>query len=238
MKKYLAVCLIVVLVISVSHCASVFADETMPGGDFAVALNDKRDYLTLVNNDHPYEFGGEYDEALQEDLIYVSDCLAIPTPVEKAAALAFSELVADLHMQGVDIALFSAYRTEDDQQWVYDNYAELDGWGESNTVMKPGFSEHHTGLMIEYMVWYNGGDESAPWEWYTVSAERASDPYYQPIWDTMAKYGFILRYPEGKESITGITYEPYELRFVGSSQIATDIMSQGLCLEEYLEQQH
>ncbi len=51
----------------------------------------------------------------------------------------------------------------------------------------------------------------------------------------LADYGFILRYLEGKDEITGYSYEPWHLRYVGSSEIAKNIMDQGLTLEEYLE---
>lgn len=207
----------------------------LPLDDFAIAMNEHRDYLILVNDDHPYEFGGQYDQLLADDIIYVADCYGEPTPVEKAAYLAFTELQADLRAKGIDIALYSAYRSELDQQWVVDHYGNLEGWSDTNKVIQPGYSEHHTGLMIEFVAWYNGGDENADWVWTTVTAERASDPFYDPIWESLANRGFILRYPNGKESITGVPYEPYELRFVGSSNVAVEIMGKGLCLEEYLD---
>lgn len=246
----IATCLLLVVSVALTACGTgaqgasktsssagelVLPKYELPEDSFAVAMNEHRDYLVLVNEGHPYVFGDTYDELLQDDIIYVADCYGEPTPVEKAAYLAFTELQADLHAQGIEIALFSAYRTETDQQWVYDHYAGLEGWSETNRVVEPGFSEHHTGLMIEYVVWYNGGDEKADWEWYTVTAERAKDPYYAPIWKTLAKYGFILRYPEGVEKFTGMPYEPYELRFVGSSAIAKEITDAGESLETYLD---
>ena len=137
---------------------------------------------------------------------------------------------------GIYIELDSARRSVAEQQDIMDRFIEKYGAEyAAKTVAQPGYSEHHTGLMIEFVVWYNGGDDSAEWTWYTVTAERATDPYYQPIWSTLAKYGFIERYPAGKEDITGVTYEPYELRFVGSSAVATEIAAQGICLEEYAQ---
>lgn len=215
--------------------AEATADKVyqLPNDDFAVAMNERRDYLIMVNDDHKYEFGGSYDQLLQDDIIYVADCNGEPTPVEKAAYLAFSELQADLHAQGIEIALYSAYRTEADQQWVVDHYGNKPGWSDTNKVSKPGCSEHHTGLMIEYVVWYNGGDPNAERVWTTVTAERASDPFYAPIWSSLAKHGFILRYPDNQEPVTGVPYEPYELRFVGSSEVAAKIADAGT-LERYL----
>lgn len=209
----------------------------LPDDSYAVAMNDMRDYRIIVNEQHPYEFGGVYDQLLQDDLVYVADCYGEPTPVEKAAYLAFSQLQADLHERGIEIALYSAYRTEADQQWVVDYYGNRKDWSETNKVMQPGYSEHHTGLVIEYVVWYNGGDEKADWEWTTVTADRAKDPYYAPIAAALADHGFIMRYPDGKESVTGVPYEPYELRFVGSSNIARYIAETGVCLEEITQEE-
>ena len=104
-------------------------------------------------------------------------------------------------------------------------------------MSKPGFSEHHTGLLLNIVVWWP--DEGNPNEkiWTTETAERqAKDPDYQVIHDNLADFGFIDRYPAGKEDITGTPCEPYEIRFVGSSLVAHEIMDNGICLEEYLEQ--
>lgn len=201
---------------------------------FAIALNPTRDYLVLVNDEHEYQFGGMYDSELQRDIVYVSDCYGELTPVEKGAYAAFSLLGQHLHDEGIDIRVYSAYRTKDDQQWVYDYYSNLDGWSDTNKVAKPGFSEHHTGLLINIVAWW---PELA--EWATETPERtAEDPeFFGKIHDSLADYGFIDRYPDGKEDITGYPAEPYEIRFVGSSKIAHEIMDNDLTLEEYLEAQ-
>lgn len=202
---------------------------------FAVGLNPERDYLILVNEEHPYEFGGAYDQLLQQDLIFVSDSEGIPTPIEKGTNLAFSMLKQKLLTEGIQIELYSAYRTKDDQQWVYDNYGNLEGWSETNKVMQPGYSEHHTGLMVEIVIWAE--DEEGNMAWMTETPERqAAHPEFAKIHQTLADFGFIDRYPLGKEEITGVPYEPYEIRFVGSSKVAHEIMDNNLCLEEYLQQ--
>lgn len=197
---------------------------------FAVAMNSKRDYLILVNERKPYEFGGKYDKMLQNDLIWVSDTDGVPTPVEKGAYLAFSMLKAELlNRFGINIELYSAYRTEEDQDWVYRHYTSIEG-GEARNIALPGCSEHHTGLVIDFHVRRHG-------EWVCETEEmQTSDSYYEPIRELLADYGFIERYPAGKELITGIICEPNEIRFVGSSATAHKIMDDGLCLEEYLHE--
>lgn len=217
-----------------SHCSAPAAEESPD--TFAVALNPARDYLIVVNDANEYKFDGVYDKELQNDIIYVSDNGGWLTPIEKGANAAFTLLKQRLREKGVEIELYSGYRTKDDQQWVYDYYSNLEGWSETNKVMKPGFSEHHTGLLLNIVVWWP--DEANPdtYVWTTETAERQKkDPNFRIIHENLADFGFVDRYPAGKEAITGMPSEPYEIRFVGSSKVAHAIMDNNLCLEEYLQ---
>ena len=199
--------------------------------EFIYGLNPERDYLILVNDEHEYVFGGTYDQLLQQDLIYVTDFQGDATAIEKGANAAFSMLKHQLFGEDIYIELYSGYRTEDAQQWVYDYYSNLEGWSETNHIAKPGFSEHHTGLLLNIVIWWPKIEA-----WATETPERtAEDPeFFAKIHNTLADYGFIDRYPEGKEDVTGYPAEPYEIRFVGSSKVAHEIMDNGLTLEEYL----
>lgn len=221
----------VLMLIVLSGCA----DEVGKEPDvFALGLNPERDYLILVNAEHEYEFDGSYDRDLLRDIIYVSDTEGVATPVEKGTYLAFSQLKQRLHEKGIQIELYSAYRTKADQEWVYRTYGKKKGWSETNRVMEPGFSEHHTGLMVNFQVYWP--DENGDYVWTTETAERQKEiPELVTIRDNLADFGFIERYPVGKEDITGVPCEPYEIRFVGSSDVAHEIMDNNLCLEEYLE---
>ena len=94
----------------------------------------------------------------------------------------------------------------------------------SMNVTVPGTSEHHLGLALDiltggYTTMDDGFGETKAGEWL---AQNAPD------------YGFILRYPAGKEEITGIVYEPWHFRYVGK-EYAKDITEKGVCLEEYLK---
>ncbi len=198
-------------------------------------LNPELDYLILVNDDHPYDFNSDYALALQDSLIKVPDVYGEATPVEEATYIAFTKLQADLAANGIIIGLFSAWRSMEDQQAVYDYYSNLDDWANSNKVMLPGYSEHHTGLVINFFAWHQFDGDAAP-VWCTITAERQAEiPEYQIIRDTLADYGFIERYPAGKEAFTGVPCEPYEIRFVGYSNIAHAIMDNNYSLEEYLD---
>lgn len=214
-------------------CLGISAGAEEKEDPFAVALDPQLNYLTVVNDNHPYVFNGSYDLELKGDLVYLSDIYGYATPVEKATALAFTQLQTALRDQGMIIGLYSGYRTYEDQEWVYKYYSSLENWANDNKVQHPGFSEHHTGLVLDIMILYSeDGNEPV---WYTETAERQQTiPYFELLHETLADYGFIDRYPAGKEMYTGVPCEPYEIRFVGSSAIAHIITDNNLCLEEYL----
>ena len=129
---------------------------------------------------------------------------------------------------GVYPVIGEAYRTAEEQEEIMQNYiseylelgyseegakAEAEKW-----VAKPGTSEHQLGLALDI----NADTDYSSNE--TVYGWLAQNAY---------KYGFILRYPEGKENITGIDYEPWHYRYVGTIA-AEEIYKSGECLEEYL----
>ena len=197
-------------------------------------LSPSLDYLTVVNESHPYEFGGDYDTALQDRLVYLPDVYGEATPVEAATASAFQSLQADLAEKGTIIGLYVGYMTAEDQSASYDYYSSIEDWNNTNTLKQAGYSEHHTGLMLNILIWHKGPEDAVP-IWYTETAARQeSIPEFAIVHQTLANHGFIDRYPAGKESITGTKCEPFEIRFVGSPEIAHAIMDNNLTLEEYL----
>lgn len=135
---------------------------------------------------------------------------------------------------GINLMICSAYRSYDRQKTLFNNkinklmsegmtYLEAYKVGSMNVTV-PGTSEHHLGLALDiltgsYTKMDDGFGDTEAGKWL---AENASD------------YGFILRYPKGKEDITGIVYEPWHFRYVGRDY-AKDIEKRGVCLEEYLK---
>ena len=87
---------------------------------------------------------------------------------------------------------------------------------------RPGSSEHQTGLALDINT-------------ASVQAHFENTPTYAWLVEHCAEYGFILRYPEGKERITGYRFEPWHYRYVGREH-AEEIMRRGLTLEEYLQE--
>lgn len=128
----------------------------------------------------------------------------------------------------------SCYRTIEGQKRLYENKVNaLMGRGmtrekaeveAATEVKRPGQSEHHTGLAVDI----TGSGYSS----LEQSFERTAA--FKWLYENCADYGFILRFPKNKENITGVIYEPWHYRYVGK-EVAKEIMSQGLCLEEYLE---
>ncbi len=132
----------------------------------------------------------------------------------------------------------SGYRSVDHQRanfnQTYEGYLN-EGYSEEEALNKtkeyltePGHSEHHTGLALDIVdeEWIVAGNGLIPD--YDTQASQ------QWLVDTMADYGFILRYPAGKEEITGIQYESWHFRYVGEEN-AQFMVAQDLVLEEYIE---
>ena len=95
-------------------------------------------------------------------------------------------------------------------------------------VAVPGYSEHHTGLALDICIKVNG---ELVYENEDMIADRDT---FSKIHAKLADYGFILRYLENKDDITGYSYEPWHLRYIDSPEIAKEIMSKDITFEEYL----
>lgn len=120
---------------------------------------------------------------------------------------------------GITLWMKSGYRSYYDQQYIYNNYVKRDGQAEADTYSaRPGHSEHQTGLAYDLNSTSNDFADTAEAKW---------------IAENCYKYGFILRYPKGKEEITGYIYEPWHVRYLGVEK-ATEVYESGLCLEEFL----
>lgn len=113
----------------------------------------------------------------------------------------------------------SGYRSYATQQTLYNNYVAQDGQAKADTYSaRPGYSEHQTGLTMDFAPIADSFKSSAAYAWLTANAY---------------KYGWIERYPETKVSVTGYSYEPWHWRYVGV-EVATDMHNKNvLTLEEY-----
>ena len=133
-----------------------------------------------------------------------------------------------------DIQAVSGYRSASTQDYLYwrkvqqyrdAGYSEYDAQLTGGTVVKrPGYSEHNCGLAIDL-----GGSGD-----FSLETTFENTEAFAWLMDNCADYGFILRFPKGKEDVTGVIYEPWHYRYVGT-EAAKYIMENDLCLEEYLE---
>ena len=128
---------------------------------------------------------------------------------------------------GISLYLKSAYRSYRTQKTMYYNRLQSNGGKDDGWVTKPGASDHQTGL----------GCDVVPRSWRdkSMNEKMASDEACVWMAEHCHEFGFILRYPEDKQDITEINYEPWHMRYVGNPA-ATYIMENGLCLEEFQEQ--
>ena len=138
--------------------------------------------------------------------------------INKQAEEALNKMIEAAKKDGIHIFNFSGYRSFDFQYEVY--WKAFDNYGREyaeKSIARPGFSEHQTGLAFDI----NGIDPE-----FEIQKEG--------IWckEHAREFGFILRYPKGKEHITGYKFEPWHFRYVGIEN-AKKIEATGLCLEEY-----
>ena len=139
--------------------------------------------------------------------------------VDKTAKASLTELQEAANKAGFNIPLISGFRSYDTQKNLYNNYVARDGEEKANTYSaKPGQSEHQTGLAFDVGALDDNYGQTPAGKWLAENAY---------------KYGFILRYPKGKEAITGYQYEPWHIRYVGNKD-AAKIYEKGVTLEEYL----
>ena len=143
--------------------------------------------------------------------------------LRKEAKENFEKLSSDAKKIGYSIIAVSAYRDYDYQENLFNNYVKEKGENYAlKCSAKAGHSEHQTGLSVDVMGSNNDYDQfekSKEFDW------MKNNSY---------KYGFILRYPKGKEYITGFKYEPWHYRYVGI-EAANEIYNKKITLEEYLK---
>ena len=180
--------------------------------------------LLLVNNRHP----------IPEDYEFTLGTIRGSLQCDERIIPPFLSMLQAAKEDGITLEVCSPYRTLDRQEYLFDRkivrymkrgMSYMDAYKLAARVVNvPGTSEHQIGLALDiYTDSYKSLDEGF--------GETAAG-----IWlrEHCAEYGFILRYPKGKEYITGIEYEPWHFRYVGKTA-ATEIMEQGLTLEEFVE---
>ncbi|MDO7880771.1 M15 family metallopeptidase [Salinibacterium soli] len=189
----------------------------------AQSIDDPASYWVVVNKQRPLMIP-DYEAV---------DLVAVPVPyinepyLRQAASDAVVQMFAAITAEtGLQLQAQSAYRSYSTQVSVYQGWVDSLGQeGADLTSARPGHSEHQTGLAIDVNALPDQGCALEPcW---------GATPHAQWIAANAYRFGFIVRYPDGKTPITGYEYEPYHLRYVGV-ELATEMHNTGVTtLEEF-----
>lgn len=185
-------------------------------------IANPNDYLTLVKKGF-YLNDYEPDDLVEFEEKYVAPTCDHPQ-LRKKAADALMKMIKDAEKEDMHLLLNSGYRSYDEQVKIYNETKEK--YGElyaSEYVATPGASEHQTGLGIDMTA------QSVVDKQRLVFGDTEE---YKWVVKNCAKYGFIVRFTEGTDGITGISHEPWHLRYVGKD-VAKVITNNKWTLEEY-----
>ncbi|HLR79752.1 MAG TPA: D-alanyl-D-alanine carboxypeptidase family protein [Bacillota bacterium] len=189
-------------------------------------IENPYDVLALINKEHALP--AEY---IPEDLVtpdvrfpFTED---LPKKqMRKVAARALEDLFKDADDAGLDLFAQSGYRSYERQEAIFAANIEKNGEKAANKYSaRPGESEHQSGLTM---------DVTSPGVEYDLVIAFEDTPEGKWIKKHASDYGFIIRYPKGKEDITQYQYEPWHLRYVGK-KAAKEIMQEDITLEEYVD---
>ena len=185
------------------------------------------DYLMVVNKENKLS-----KNFIPKDLVLVPTIIKGSVDVDrkiylnKVVATKWLELKKYMDNLGYSIDISSVYISYEYQEKLLSKFVEKKGLEEALRIAAlPGTSEHQTGLCFDYEKVYFEEDKMK-------TGLKEDDIEYKIVKDIAYKYGFIIRYPNGKEKITGYKFEPWHLRYVGI-QNAKEIYENDLTLEEY-----
>ena len=188
-------------------------------------IQNPTNFMVLVNKEFSLPDGYTPEDLVRPNVLFsFGDQDIEKSYMRQDAATALETMFAEAKKQGIHLFAVSGYRSFDRQTQVYS--AEVNKFGEEKAALAvaiPGTSEHQTGLSMDL------SSQSAKFELSEQFGETVEGKW---IAANAHLYGFILRYPKGKEGITGYKYEPWHFRYVGK-EAATIIYEKGWTLEEF-----
>ena len=216
----------------VSENSSSASPESSKGTDKknTDSAADAKPAEPAADADEPSEDSSKAEHSIEvkEGITYIDGVLivnktySLPSDynpgINADAKKAFDEMASAAWADNIGLFICSGFRSYQEQETVYNGYAANRGTEEADKVSsRPGHSEHQSGLAMDVN---------------TTDFSFEGTP--EAIWieQHCADYGFIIRFPKGKEDITGYEYEPWHIRYVGK-ELAHTLMDNGLCLEEY-----
>lgn len=188
--------------------------------DKSTFYNNKNNDLILVNKENSLSSDYKPDNLVKPNIVFLDSSVEEEKYMQQEAATALEELFQNAKQNNITLIGSSAYRSYQTQVNIYNKYYRQKGSSYTKQyVATPGESEHQTGLAIDVT------NPSRCFDKTSVEAQWIDNNAY--------KYGFILRYPENKEDVTGYNYEPWHIRYVGKD-VAKKIYINSKTLEEYL----
>lgn len=195
-------------------------EATTPKKDFTDTSSD----ILLVNKTHKLSSYYIPASLRTPNVRFASYAASNVRKMKSNAADAVEALFSAAKADRITLLAVSCYRPYSYQEEVYTAKLKKDGKAEADKyVAEPGSSEHQTGLAMDLL----------STEYTELDAGFAKTKAYEWLKQNCAKYGFIIRYPEEKVSVTKYDFEPWHIRYVGTAA-AQDIMEKGITLEEYL----
>lgn len=181
-------------------------------------------YLVLVNRDNKID----YNFILNVDLVSTKDIDGETIYLEKKTLEQYNKLKNFLYDKGFIIGISSAYRGIERQKEIFEEFCVRYGEDYAHKTVAPvRCSEHHTGLAVDINLCIDGKWPNGNYELMDQESELVKIHKY------LHKFGFILRYPKGKEKITQYDYESWHIRYVGE-HVAKTIYEENITFEEYL----
>jgi len=183
-----------------------------------VSIIENGDDITVLVNKY-----NKLPDDFEPKLVQLDQSLCAPGVgpqfLREEAYKAFVKMHEDAKQLGLTITAYGTYRSIQTQHWIWNNAVNSGRTIEDVDSLnaRGGHSEHHTGLAVDVIKNNYSVEETEEFKWYSENAH---------------KYGFIIRYPKGKENITGYKYEPWHLRYVGP-EIATEVYEKGITYDEY-----
>lgn len=162
--------------------------------------------------------------------VHLSEIAGSQIKMDSDAATYYNKMYIDASRDGIILTPFSGYRTVSFQRKLFENKIleimekkdveeKVAAKSAIKSVNIPASSEHNAGLSVDIVSRDESFAQTEEYRWLTANAHN---------------YGFVLRYPEDKQKVTGVEFKPYHWRFVGVNA-ANEMKKTGQCLEEYLK---
>lgn len=222
--KYLLI--IIVFILTIQSFTSILDAKLIEKNSFINTVEYAEEFidekLILVNRDNALDSDYVPSNLVELNVKFISNNSS-NRYLNQEAATQLELMFEDAKKDGIELLAVSGYRPYDYQQKLYENEVKRYGKTQADKyVAQPGTSEHQTGLAIDIL----------STEYKQLDEGFKNTKAYGWLCENIAQYGYIIRYQENKEDITGYGFEPWHLRYVGV-EVATELTNKGITLEEY-----